>query len=226
MKRSFINQMITEALAFSEKMKFPLPPFFHWTVEDWRNVGSEYAEIRDCMLGWDVTDFGTGDFYHTGLVAATIRNGVAGQDAYRKPYCEKALFVKEGQVTPMHFHAVKMEDIINRGGADLVIELYLADDRDQLSANPVPVNVDGRRFSADAGTLLRLKPGESITLYPRQYHAFWAANGDALIGEVSTVNDDTADNHFFEVPQRFPEITEDEVKKYLLCNEYGRNLTI
>ena len=80
--------------------------------------------------------------------------------------------------------------------------------------------MDGRRFTVPAGSEIRLKPGESITLPPRQYHTFWAEGGTALVMEVSKVNDDNVDNHFLTAPGRFPTIEEDEEKAYLLFSEY------
>lgn len=222
MKRSFINKKIMEGIEFLKKMNFMLPPFACWTKEDWETKGSEYDEIRKCMLGWDITDFGMGDFDRTGLLVITLRNGIQNDKEYFKEYAEKCLIVQPGQVTPMHFHYYKMEDIINRGGADLVIELHNADENQNLADTPVQANIDGRRFAVKPGTQLRLKPGESITLAPGQYHSFWADGAIALIGEVSKVNDDHSDNHFLVAPARFPIIKEDETAKYLLFNEYPK----
>jgi D-lyxose ketol-isomerase len=224
MKRSFINRKIKEGIAFLQKMNFALPPFVYWSPEEWAEKGHEYDEIRDCMLGWDITDFGGGDFDNTGLLLITIRNGVKGDSVYHKEYAEKCLIVQNGQVTPMHFHYYKMEDIINRGGADLMIQVYDSDAAEDLSESPLRVFMDGSNFMTPAGTILRLKPGESITLPPRQYHKFWADGGTALIGEVSKVNDDNTDNHFHTAPARFPEIDEDEAKEYLLFSEYPEAL--
>ncbi len=132
------------------------------------------------------------------------------------------MVVREEQVTPMHFHFQKMEDIINRGGGNLLIEVYNATEDDQLADTPVVVSRDGCRDEVAAGTILRLEPGQSITLPVRQYHRFWgeAGRGTVLVGEVSKVNDDNVDNRFYEPVGRFPEITEDEAPLYLLCNEY------
>ena len=220
MKRSEINRIIREGIAFLEEMNFALPPFAFWAPDEWERKGHEYDEIRDCMLGWDVTDYALGDFEKTGLLVFTIRNGIAGSEVYYKEYAEKCLLVKNGQKTPMHFHYYKMEDIINRGGADLLIQVYGSTQEEGLSEAPVEVFMDGRCFMTAAGSVLRLKPGESITLPPRQYHEFWAEGGPALIGEVSKVNDDNTDNHFYEGMARFPEIDEDEAKEYLLFSEY------
>ena len=67
-----------------------------------------------------------------------------------------------------------------------------------------------------------LEPGESITLVPRCYHTFWGEGGRVLVGEVSLVNDDYADNRFFEPVGRFPDVEEDEPPLYLLVNDYRR----
>jgi D-lyxose ketol-isomerase len=220
MKRSQINNIIKSGIAFLEKMNYKAPPFVYWTPEEWAQKGSEYDEIRDCMLGWDVTDFGSGDFDHTGLLVITIRNGIKGSARYSKTYAEKCLILQDRQVTPMHFHYKKMEDIINRGETELVIQLYNSAPDGGLADTAVCAQVDGRRFEVPAGTLLRLKPGEGITLPPYQYHKFWAEGGMGLVVEVSMVNDDNTDNHFLTAPARFPEIEEDEPPTYLLFSEY------
>ena len=70
------------------------------------------------MRGWDVTTFGHDNFDEMGAVLFTIRNGLLGTDI-GCPYAEKLILMKEGQVLPMHFHSMKTEDIINRGGTML-----------------------------------------------------------------------------------------------------------
>lgn len=124
MKRSEVNQLMKEALDFINKMNFRLPPFVLWTPEEWTAKGSEYDEIRDNMLGWDITDFGSGDFHKVGLLLITLRNGNLFNPKYTKPYAEKLLIAEENQVTPYHYHPKKMEDIINRGGGNLICKLY------------------------------------------------------------------------------------------------------
>jgi len=224
MKRSEVNKIIMDAIRFIEEHKFALPPFAHWTPEDWKEKGPECDEIRDNMLGWDVTDYGLGKFDEVGLVLVTIRNGNQKDPKYKKPYAEKLLISRENQVCPMHFHWYKMEDIINRGGGILVMKLYNADENDGLADTDVTVVCDGVVRTVPAGTELELKPGESVTLVPRMYHAFWAkeGHGPVLIGEVSQCNDDNTDNRFYETMGRFPTIEEDEEPFRLLCNEYPR----
>ena len=220
MKRSEINSIMRDAISFIEKMNFLLPPFAYWSPEDWASKGHEYDEIRDNMLGWDITDFGSGDFMKTGLLMFTIRNGNFNDKKYIKPYAEKLLIVEEGQITPYHFHWSKMEDIINRGGGDLVIRVYNSTEDGQFADTDVDIYMDGRHFTVNAGDTVRLKPGESISIQTGMYHSFWAEGGKALIGEVSKVNDDRVDNRFYEPTGRFPEVIEDEAPLHLLGNEY------
>jgi D-lyxose ketol-isomerase len=203
-------------------MNFYLPPFAYWSPEDWKNKGHEYDEIRDNMLGWDITDFGSGDYYAIGLLMFTIRNGNFTDKRYVKPYAEKLLIVEEGQVTPFHFHWSKMEDIVNRGGGNLLVQIYESTPDMGFADTKVRVSMDGRNYMTEAGAILRLAPGQSITLPPGLYHSFWGekGSGKVLLGEVSKVNDDRVDNHFRDPVGRFPQIEEDEAPLYLLGNEY------
>lgn len=132
------------------------------------------------------------------------------------------MILKENQTCPMHFHWKKREDIINRGGGNLVIELYLADKQEQLSKQSFRVSVDGVSRSCKPGEKLILSPGESICLEPFIYHKFHGepGKGTVIVGEVSDVNDDINDNRFHTPLKRFPEIVEDEPPRHLLCNEY------
>ena len=223
MKRSEINAIIRDAMAFIDSFHFALPPFANWTPEDWAEKGDRCNEIRDNMLGWDITDYGLGKFDEVGLVLVTIRNGNQNNPTYEKPYAEKLLISQEDQVCPMHFHWKKMEDIINRGGGILMMELYNSTPDGELDkVNPVDVVSDGVLLTVPAGTVLELQPGQSVTLTHGMYHAFWAkkGHGPVLIGEVSQCNDDNTDNRFLEPIGRFPEIEEDEAPFRLLCNEY------
>lgn len=220
MKRSELNQLMREALDFIAGHGFHLPPFVTWTMEDWKGKNHEYAEIKDNMLGWDITDFGTGDFYSHGLLLITLRNGNFHDPKYKKPYAEKLLIAREGQVTPYHFHWKKMEDIINRGGGRLVLKCYNSGPDGQMLDTPVNILKDGRSYFVPAGEEVRLENGESITLVTGQYHCFWAEGGPCLIGEVSVMNDDNVDNRFHDPVGRFPEIEEDEPILYPLFSDY------
>jgi D-lyxose ketol-isomerase len=222
MKRSELNQIMIEAVSFLDRMNFKLPPFAFWTAEEWKTKGSQYNEIRDNMLGWDITDFGSGDFLKVGLLMFTTRNGNFSDKKYIKPYAEKLLIVEEGQITPYHFHWSKMEDIINRGGGNLMVQVYNSTADEEFADTPVQISVDGRTYEVAAGSVIRLTPGESITLPSGQYHKFWGevGAGKLLLGEVSKVNDDRVDNRFHDKVGRFPAIEEDAQPLYLLGNEY------
>jgi len=224
MKRSEINQIIKNAISFLDEMKFKLPPFAHWTPDRWAAAGPEYGEIRGNQLGWDITNFGGGDFMRLGLTIFTLRNGnYAGPDD-GKTYAEKILIVEEEQITPMHFHRSKMEDIINRGGGNLMMQVYNSTAGAKLADTPVTVRLDGEKRTVPAGSLLKLAGGESVTVTPLLYHKFWAekGGGKVLVGEVSSVNDDNTDNFFLDEIGRFPEIEEDEPPFRLLLTEYPK----
>ena len=222
MKRSEINAVIKKFEVLMKEHCFELPPYLSFTPEEWQLKGHEYNEIRDNMLGWDVTDYGEGDFDRLGLALITIRNGNVHNPKYRKPYAEKIIMCDSGQVSPMHFHWSKMEDIINRGGNDIEFTFYNADkETEQLADTDVVICQDGRQYIMPAGTKVLLHPGESITLYPYLYHEFIIPEGGpVLIGEVSMCNDDNTDNRFLNPLGRFPTIEEDEAPYRLLCNEY------
>jgi len=222
MKRSEINQLIGNAIDFFNQMHFNLPPWAYWKPEDWKGKYDTCGEIIDNMLGWDLTDFGGGDFHKRGLILFTIRNGNQQKD--KKTYAEKAMIVEEKQETPLHFHWSKMEDIINRGGGNLVIDLYRSDENEGLSSKDFEVKIDGIIHQVVAGGSVILKPGESICLRQGIYHRFYGAQGKGkvFVGEVSSVNDDTTDNRFFESVGRFPDIMEDEAPRHLLASDYKK----
>ena len=223
MKRSEINRAIRMMEKLAGENGFCLPPFCNWSPEDWKNKGHEYDEIRDNMLGWDITDYGCGDWEKVGFALITLRNGNQNNPKYKKVYAEKLLMLKEGQHSPMHFHWNKQEDIINRGGGILCMQLYNSTADEELDKiNDVHFVSDGVEKSIPAGTILELAPGESITLMPGIYHSFQAKKGcgKCLIGEVSKCNDDNADNRFLEKMGRFSTIEEDVPIYRYLCNEY------
>jgi D-lyxose ketol-isomerase len=224
MKRSEINELIKESAAFFRQMNFNLPPWANWGPGDWKGKYDSCSEIVDNMLGWDLTDFGSGDFHKRGLILFTIRNGNIKKD--RKSYAEKAMIAEEMQETPTHFHWSKMEDIINRGGGNLVIELWNSDENENITDTPVEVSVDGIKRIVPSGGKVILTPGESICLTQGLYHRFYGepGKGKVFIGEVSAVNDDTSDNRFIETIGRFPEIDEDEAPLHLLVSDYKKYL--
>lgn len=226
MKRSRINGIIREAEAFFRAQNFHLPPFARWTAGDWAGVGSDAAEIIDHHLGWDITDFGHGDFDRCGLVLFTIRNGKPAnvREGRGKTYCEKLALIADGQVCPAHHHFVKVEDIISRGGGKLAIELHNAGDDGTFLDTDIVISRDGVRCTLPAGATVTLDHGESVTLEPCHYHRIWPVGGTVMFGEVSVVNDDANDNRFREPVGRFPEIEEDETPYRLLVGDYHRHV--
>ena len=224
MKRSRINAALREMEQMLREYRISLPPFCGFTPEQWQTLGHEYDEVRECMLGWDITDYGLGDFDRVGFSLITLRNGNRSMpDKYPKVYAEKLLYLREGQYAPNHFHWFKTEDIINRGGGNVLIRVYnsLPDEEMDLETL-VTVYTDGKRWQVPAGTRIRLTPGESIQIPRRLYHDFTVepGTGPVLLGEVSQCNDDNADNRFNPPVGRFPEIEEDEPPYRLLCGEY------
>jgi D-lyxose ketol-isomerase len=219
MKRSEIDGYIEAALELCREWRFALPAFAAWTPQAWQARGHEYDEIRDCHLGWDLTDFGSVRFAEIGLIMFTLRNGNAALDRYAKTYSQKLLVVGDRQVTPCHFHFDKMEDIICHTGGDLLVQVYNSDGQGGLARGPVPVRTDGHWQEVPAGTVLRFEPGQSISLPPRQYHKFWAEGQASLVVEVASI-DAGADNRFLEDLPRFPAIEEDAPARHLLCTEY------
>lgn len=144
---------------------------------------------------WDVTDFGLGNFSKTGLTLVNL--------AEQPEYCEKLMYVRRKQVTPRHYHSAKKEDIICRWGR-LAVEL-------PAKKASVRLQVNGEWRNIPTGKLLILKAGERITLTRKVLHAFWADTKYAIVGEVSTANDDKHDNCFENKNVgRFSKILEDE----------------
>lgn len=225
MRRSEINAILLDADAFIRSFGFRLPPFAYWTPDQFEARREDAAAIIRSGLGWDITDYGSGNFSETGLFLFTLRNG-DHRDLTRGTgmlYAEKIMIVRNGQYCPMHRHVIKAEDIINRGGGRLVVELFSGRADGTIDdTNRVSVMSDGLVRELPPGGRLSLAPGESVTLLPGVWHAFWAEDGDVLVGEVSTVNDDRTDNVFRDPVGRFPTIVEDAPPVHLLVGDYDR----
>jgi len=228
MKRSRINEIMAEADEFIKSYGFSLPPFAYWTPQQFKENATVARNIIDARCGWDITDYGAGQYDQMGLFLFTLRNGRLAdlQRGGGMCYAEKLLISKQDQLSPMHTHVIKAEDIINRGGAKLVIELYGSDDAGGFADDKGGVvYCDGIRKEYGPGEKLILMPGESITLMPGDWHAFWGEGGDVLIGEVSTVNDDETDNIFKDPIGRFSDIIEDQDPTHLLVSDYPAHLS-
>ncbi|GHC70578.1 D-lyxose/D-mannose family sugar isomerase [Limoniibacter endophyticus] len=227
MKRSRVNEILAEGDRFIRSFGYVLPPFAYWTPAEMKARRSDMDGIINARLGWDITDYGQGKFDELGLFLFTVRNGKVADLAKGKGmlYAEKIMISRKDQISPMHRHNLKAEDIINRGGGKLVLELFAAREDGSIDdqAN-VEVPVDSVMKKLPAGGLLKLEPGESVTLLPNVWHAFWGEGKDVLIGEVSTVNDDLTDNIFRDPIGRFSDIEEDVEPVHLLVADYDKHL--
>lgn len=229
MKRSRINQIMAEADDLIRSHGFTLPPFAYWTPQEFAANAPAARALIDARCGWDITDYGAGKFDGMGLFLFTLRNGRLAdlQRGGGMCYAEKLLISRQDQLSPMHTHVIKAEDIINRGGATMVIELYGSDDAGDFDGDRGgTVLCDGIARPFAPGEKLRFAPGESVTLMPGDWHAFWGEGGDVLIGEVSTVNDDETDNIFRDPIGRFSTIEEDAPATHLLVSDYADRLAL
>lgn len=228
MKRSQINSAIQWAEGLCKKYCITLPMFARFAPDRSEFADPVRQNIAKTMLGWDVTDFGSDDFTHCGAVLFTVRNGSVYDDKVGTPYAEKYIFLKDGcaQEIPMHYHIHKTEDIINRAGGVLCVQVYAngADGKPDPKRR-VTLYRDGVRYEASAGEIIEIENGNSITLTPYIYHRFFAktGRGDLVIGEVSKINDDNIDNVFANPSDRFCQVIEDEPIYRLLVNEYTQN---
>lgn len=226
MQRSRVNDIIEDAHDFVRSHGWILPPFADWSPDRLKTEVAGGAHlIRDRRMGWDITDYGQGRFDTMGLILFTIRNGSHANVAAGRGmlYAEKMLISDVDQLSPMHRHDRKTEDIINKGGGTLVLELFTATPDGGIDEGaPVEVLCDGIPRHLPPGGHLKLAPGESVTLEPHHWHAFWGEGARVLIGEVSNVNDDVTDNIFREPIGRFSDITEDVAPLRLLVSDYDR----
>jgi D-lyxose ketol-isomerase len=220
MLRSEVDALIDDALDRFERQGLVLPPWARFSSADWAARPAQARFCAEHQMGWDVTDFGSGDFAARGLLLLCTRNGIQGRPGER-PYAEKLMVVRDGQETPFHFHAVKSEDIINRGGGNLVVEVTrFTDDVETTGVEEVLIDGDVRRLPPRSPVVL--SPGESITLMPGQMHRFYG-RGIVLVGEVSQTNDDNGDNFFLDPVGRFAAIVEDRPVRYPLWTELERH---
>ena len=159
--------------------------------------------------GWDATDFGLNNFHRYGAVLVNL--------ALEEEYSEKVIYMTYRQAIPNHCHKQKKEDIICRVGV-ISVQLWFGTPGKWDKTGTIQVN--NAKRSIHSGDILHLQAGERVTLPPPVYHEFWALSDEAIVGEVSTKNDDRHDN-FFVNPQvgRFPKIEEDEPPLLRLVGE-------
>jgi D-lyxose ketol-isomerase len=220
MRRGEVNNMLREAAGMMTAHGFALPPWAYYALAEWRNRPELARHCVARQIGWDVTDFGSGRFAERGLLLLCLRNGRPG-DATERSYAEKIMVVREGQETPWHHHRVKMEDIIVRGGGNLVIEFAHRTAEGTRDPRDVTVLVDETAVTIAAATPLTLRPGSSVALPRGLDHRFYgqAGHGPVLVGEVSVVNDDLTDNYFLDDIGRFAALEEDEPPLYPLWSD-------
>lgn len=222
MLRSEIDAAIDSARSLAAGAVFPLPEFAGWSRDEWLGRVDRLGPTIARGLGWDVTDFGRGDFARYGLCLCTIRNG-STTDVDRntaQTYAEKYMVVEVGQETPFHLHPRKTEDIINRGGGVLRVEVYPADGSG-LGSGTTTTLVDGIETEVAAGEGVLIRPGQSIQIPSGAFHRFWAEEARVMGGEVSAINDDDHDNVFLDPFPRYASIEEDAPARYLLVSEYA-----
>ena len=226
MKRSRINDIMAAADDLIRHHGFVLPHFAYWTPDAFKANAARAGGVIRARCGWDITDYGQGDFDTLGLFLFTLRNGSLAdlQRGGGMCYAEKLLISRKDQLSPCHTHVIKAEDIINRGGAPLAVRLNGSNPDGTFSETAGgTVRCDGVERAFTGGEVIVLRPGESVTLMPGDWHAFWGEGGDTLIGEVSTVNDDVTDNVFrSDKIGRFSQVEEDVAPTHLLVSDYDR----
>lgn len=230
--RSLINNEVERAIQIAEHFGFALPEYAFWTPEQWHQAGADYDEVRHCMMGWDVTDFGSGDYRKIGRTLFTLRNGRNNDPQYSKTYAEKLLINPVGQQAPPHYHRNKREDIICRSPGVIAVRLRATDEQGRPSDKMFNVSVDGRQTRLNPGETIYLKNGQSVTIPQRTIHEFWCESGAgfesdgvgyAISTEISSVCDDWNDNVFLtDGAERFPRIKEDEAARHMLVHEYPK----
>jgi len=224
MRRSFVDRRIEAMLELCDRCRFKLPPFALWGAAQFRAQPACAKRIRQAGLGWSVVEFKPGAFASDGLSIFTLRMGdwrglAAGAG---RLYAEKAMMAEDGQRTPHHFHVVKTEDIVNRGGARFVVELFKVDSTGARLDERFQALKDVETLDLAPGARVSLEPGESLTLEPFVAHSFWAEGGSVLAGEISLANDDATDNHFLPPLGPAAPIEEDAPMRYVTVRDHAR----
>lgn len=211
-------------LALCDRHGVKLPPFALWGEARYRADPAAAKRISEGGLGWNIVEFAPGGFAREGLGVFTLRMGDWAQLATGRGrlYGEKALMAEDGQRTPHHYHIVKTEDLLNRGGARFVVELFKVNRAGAPLKERFRVLKDATMVDLGPGDRVSLEPGESLVLEPFVAHAFWAEGGSALGGEISLANDDLSDNYFLPAPVAPAPITEDAAKRYVTVRDHAR----
>jgi D-lyxose ketol-isomerase len=224
MKRSFMDSQIEAMLKLCDRHGVRLPPFSLWGEKDSRANAADASRIAAGGLGWNVVEFKPGAFATEGLTIFTLRMGDWRElgTGRGRLYAEKAIMSADGQRAPHHYHVVKTEDVVNRGGARFVVELVKVDRNGQPVKERFRALKDVAMLDLGPGDRVRLEPGESLTLEPYVAHAFWAEGGTALAGEVSLANDDASDNYFVPALPPPAPIAEDAPARFVTVRDYAK----
>lgn len=221
MKRSEIEAIIGKSLAMMASQRFYLPPFAGWTPEQWREQAEPTRAMRAAGVGWNIVEFEKDAFFRSGIAVFTLRMG-----DYRdlpkgagRLYAEKAFVLFEGQRVPHHYHRVKTEDLINRGGGILGVDLVRVNEQGMELDDDITLERNGVEITVPAHTVLQLEPGESIVLLPGLAHAFIGVS-EVLCGEISLANDDATDNYFLQPLPTSSPIVEDSPARHLVLADY------
>ena len=198
MKRSAINAIMRESEAFMRSFGFILPPFSRWSPDEMRARKGEIDGITGASLGWDITDFGLGDFEQTGLFLFHRAQRPLCRSAARTRHalCRKGDDRPQGSGdanAPASSEGRRHHQSRRRHAGDRAVWRYR---RPVRPVQGTRVATDGIWRELAPGHKLRLSPGESVTLMPGDWHAFWGEGADVFVAEVSTVNDDNTDNIF------------------------------
>ncbi|MFP4381073.1 MAG: D-lyxose/D-mannose family sugar isomerase [Candidatus Sumerlaeia bacterium] len=229
MKRSDINNEIQLALDVFEAHRFYLPKWAAWSPENWEHCGPEVAQIKACMLGWSVTDFDRDNFREQGFVTFIERNGIVDEmrefaqrhSVQDKAYGERLGFIQKRQATAMLKHNISTKDIVNRGGGDLVVQIFLSTPDDELDEhNRIPTCINGIAYNIKAGGISRLAPGDGITIHAGVFHKFWAEKAGCIVGEIYTSSPKKNEIFLLEPGEWYNRIEEDEDPLFLLNHEY------
>jgi len=187
-KRSDVNRIMREADKFIRSFGYVLPPFAYWSPSEFKTRKADARWIVEHNCGWDITDYGLGKFAEEGLFLFTVRNGNNADLSRGRGmlYAEKAMISRKDQYSPMHRHNLKAEDIINRGGGTLVLELYGDTGGKCDRSKGVSVMTDGVMRQIAPGQMLKLAPGESARSLLRsgKLCPLVSSGGDMLIARV------------------------------------------
>ena len=128
MKRSRVNEIIREADAFIRSFGYVMPPFAYWTPDELQGAPAAPASSTPGSAGTSPT---TARATSTSSACSCSPCATAAPPISPRGsgmlYAEKIMISRKDQLSPMHRHDVKAEDIINRGGGTLVLELFSRD---------------------------------------------------------------------------------------------------